>query len=169
MNKAQKFVRALGFGALAIFLVMAIILQLKIAPHVSFLPQAELGAYPDSALVQLSKELSAKGLDGLYKSLLLIVDFIFIVTFGLWVMLVHMTRSAVSWRFVGVALAVAFMALDFSEDMMLAVRMGLANSGNLDPAGLVAEISPVHYVTLAKYLFFALCLVSAFIASRKRG
>jgi hypothetical protein len=61
------------------------------------------------------------------------------------------------------------MALDFGEDMMLAIRMGLAIKENLDPATLTAEVSEVPWVTLAKYAIFALCLFSAFIASRKRG
>ena len=121
--------------------------------------------------MQFSEELRSQDLEGLYRSLLLIVDFIFIfiVIFGLWVMLVHMVRSAVSWRFLGVVLAVLFMALDFSEDMMIAVRMGFAGQGSLDPAALTAEVSAVHYVTLAKTAVFMLCLLSAFIATRKRG
>ena len=40
MNSALIFVRVLGFSALAIFVAMAAVLQLKIAPNVSFLPQA---------------------------------------------------------------------------------------------------------------------------------
>jgi hypothetical protein len=49
------------------------------------------------------------------------------------------------------------------------VRMGLASKGNLDPAILTAEVSAVHWVTLAKFSVAAICLISAFLASRKRG
>ncbi|MDG1076461.1 MAG: hypothetical protein P8P65_07385 [Planktotalea sp.] len=169
MKNPLAVLRALGVGALLLFLLMVAILQWKIAPYVAFLPQATLGAYTDSALVELGDELRTKGLDRLYKAVLLSIDFLFITIFGLWVMLVHMMRSAVSWRFWGVAIAALFMALDFGEDMMLAICMGLVTKGNLDPATLTAEVSAVHWVTLAKYAIFALCLMSAFIASRKRG
>jgi uncharacterized membrane protein YccF (DUF307 family) len=169
VNNPLRLVRVLGFRALALFIILAGVLQLKIAPQVTFLPQAELSAYPDSALASLAKELRQAGIDALYKTLLLILDFLFILVFGLWVMLVHMMRSAVLWRFWGVAIAALFMALDFNENMMLAVRMGLASKGNLDPAILTAEVSAVHWVTLAKFSVAAICLISAFLASRKRG
>ncbi len=169
MKNPLALVRGLGFGALGLFLLMVAILQIKIAPNVAFLPQAELRAYPDSALVNLAETLREQGLNGIYKTVLLSIDFLFITVFGLWVMLVHMMRSAVLWRFWGVAIASLFMALDFSEDMMIAVRMGFASKGNLDPASLTAEVSAVHWVTLAKYMAVAICLLSAFIASRKRG
>lgn len=169
MKNPLALVRGLGFGALGLFLLMVAILQIKIAPNVAFLPQAELRPYPDSALVNLAETLREQGLNGTYKTVLLSIDFLFITVFGLWVMLVHMMRSAVSWRFWGVTIAALFMALDFSENMMLAMRLGLATKGNLASTELTAQISAVHWVTLAKYSVGAICLLSAFIVSRKRG
>jgi hypothetical protein len=169
LNRSPTFVRALGYLSLALFLVMAVVLQVKIAPNVSFLPQAELGRYSDADLAGLAQELRDKGLAGLYKVILLIVDFAFITVFGLWVILVHTLRSIGTSRWVGIALAAGFMALDFGEDLMLAVRMGLATKGNLDAASLTDAVSVVHYVTLAKYAAFALCVFSVFMVSRRRA
>lgn len=169
MNGAQKIVRALGFGALALFLIMAVILQFWIAPEVGFLPQAEFQPYTDIALQELAQDLRDSGWDRVYRALLLGVDFIFIVMFGLWIMLVHMSRSSIYWRFWGVTIGALFMAFDFSENMMLAVRMGFASRGTFDAGALSADVSEVHYVTLAKYGIVALCLLSAFVATRKRG
>jgi len=161
--------RGLGVSALLLFLLMVVILQVKVAPNVAFLPQSAFAPYPDSALASLAERLREQGLDRLYKAVLLSIDFIFITVFGLWLMLVHMMRSAVLWRFWGVTIAALFMALDFSENMMLAVRMGFASRGNLDPVMLSAEVSAVYWVTLAKWGVVALCMLSAFVASRKRG
>ena len=169
MKNPLALVRGLSFGALGLFLLMVAILQIKIAPNVAFLPQAEFKVYPDSALANLAETLREQGLDGIYKTVLLSIDFLFITVFGLWVMLVHMMRSAVAWRFWGVAIAALFMALDFSENMMLAMRLGLATKGNLASTGLTAQISAVHWVTLTKFAVAGICLLSAFLVSRKRG
>lgn len=112
MKNPLALLRDLGAEALLLFLLMVAILQLKIAPYVAFLPQATFGSYPDSVLVEVGDVLRKKGLDRLYKTVLPSIDFLFITLFGLWVMLVHMIRSAVGWRFWGVAIAALFMALD---------------------------------------------------------
>ena len=167
MKNPRLFLRALGIGAFVIFALMALILQVWIAPNVSFLPQAELAPYSDADLLALGAELRDQGLARLYKFALLILDPIFIVAFGLWVMLMHVTRGSTVWSLLGVALAGGFMALDFSEDLMLAVRLGLSSAGLPDPAQYSAEVSRIHSITLAKYAVFAACLISTVIVSRK--
>ncbi|MEP5151992.1 hypothetical protein [Planktotalea sp.] len=169
MSRSPTFVRALGYLALALFLGMAVVLRFVIGPDVSFTPQAEIGRYSDADLVALGAELRETGQAGLYKFILLGVDFVFITVFGLWVMLVHAIRGLGPVRWVGVALACAFMALDYGEDLMLAIRMGLATKGNLDPAVLTNPVSLVHYVTLAKFAVFALCMLSVYFVSRRRA
>ena len=146
---------------------MAGILQIWIAPHVAFLPQAELGAYSDAALLEMGEVLRANELTGLYKAVLLNLDPLFIVVFGIWVMLSHVARNSLAWSLLGVALAVTFMALDFSEDMMLAARLGLTSNGVPEAGLYVAEVSKVHWITLAKYSVFAVCLISTVLVSRR--
>lgn len=146
-------------------MVMAVVLRVKIAPNVTFTPQAYLGRYSEADLGVVVQELQDKGLAGTYKLIVMMLDFAFITAFGFWVILSHVLKSAGIWRWVGCAFALCFMALDFSEDVMLLTRLGVL--GAFEPVALSDAISMVHYVTLAKYATFALCISSVFLLSRK--
>jgi len=167
LKGTRRIQRGLGLAAACVFVAMAAALQIWIAPNISFSPQSSFAPYSDLELLEIAGQLQGKGLATLYKIILVFVDSIFIVLFGLWVMFAHFRLPNVGWRTVGVILACAFMALDFSEDLMLATRLGLANQGNLDPSQMTAAVSPVFYVTLAKVTAFVACLLSTLLANRR--
>ncbi len=158
----------LGYSAVCVFVMMVIVLKGVVEPHVGFLPQAELGAYSDSALLKFAQDLEGLGRLGLYKGIVLFADTVFIVLFGLWVLVGNLLCSSVSWCWVGLCLAPFFIALDFSENTMIISRIAVVNNGDLDPATMLADVSLVHYVTLAKYGAFAFCLISTSIATRRQ-
>jgi uncharacterized membrane protein YccF (DUF307 family) len=163
----RKILRVLGYSALLLFAFMAVVLQIWVAPHVDFLPQAQPQSYSDRALMTFAQDLDAASRVGLYKAVVLLADTLFILTFGLWVCVAHILCSTAPWRWIGLGLAPAFMALDFVENTMLVTRIHLATQGDLAPMTLLAEVSLVHYITILKYTAFALCLISSFMATRR--
>lgn len=169
MIRNRKIMHVLGYSAVCVFVGMAIVLKLVVEPHVGFLPQAELGAYSDSALLKFAQDLEASGRLWLYKGIVLFADTVFIVLFGLWVLVGNLLCSSASWRWIGLGLVPVFIALDFIENTMIINRIAEANSGDLDPATMHADVSLVHYVTLAKYAAFAFCLISTLIATRRQA
>lgn len=167
MTGTRHIQRGLGLAAACVFVVMAATLQIWIAPNISFSPQSSFAPYSDLELLEIAGQLQTSGLAALYKIILVFVDSLFIVLFGLWVMLAHFRLPNVSWRAFGVILACLFMALDFSEDLMLATRLGLATKGNLDPSQMTDAVSTVFHVTLGKFAAFAASLISTLLANRR--
>jgi hypothetical protein len=149
----------LGAGALALFVTMAVILQVAIKPVTGFLPQAAPVPYDASAIAEFGNTLKAEGLVALYRSVLVYMDTAFFTLFALWVLAGHIWPSTVRLRWVGVILAASIVLLEGLETAMIVEASGLDVSEPIVVETLSGN-SPIYVVTLAKYTVYMACLVS---------
>ena len=166
---ATRFgLKFLGALALSIFVAMVVILNGWVKPETGFLPQSALRPYGTDTLTLFGNDLKEAGLTGLYRMTLIYLDSAFMILFALWCALSHLAKGGVAWRWIGIAIALAALGLDFAEGQLILQGAGLKLP---DPAPMPLPIgpSPVYPVTLAKLAAYLLCLLSVWRLRSRRG
>ena len=154
MSNIKRIRWILGLVAVGLFALQAVVFKTQFPAELLF-PQQAFAPYPESALPDFAQALGDQL--GLYRFLILGVDTAFILVFGMWVYASFLGRASTG---IGAGFAFLPVIADFTENMMIVTRMGIATKGNIAPELLLADPSPTHYVTLVKFALFAISLLA---------
>lgn len=169
MTRPDRLRRAAGWGALAVLVGMALVLNLVVAPVTPghFLPQSAWQGYSATDLAQFVTALSRAGKAGLYQAMLW-VDLLFMALWATWVV-----RHFPGQRRLGMALSGVVVATDLIENMAIGQALGWALRDGGTPAFTpypalvdIADPSPVTQLKLALY---ALVTVGLWVRVARKG
>lgn len=144
-----------GYSALVVFAAMAVILLVRF-PSDALMPQTHLVPYLDREFADFALMLQQEKLGGLYLFTVRFLDSAFLLLFVFWAILSVVKRPG---AVIGFAVIGCCVALDLSENQLILARSGLSEFGLLPVEAFVPGVSPVYFVTLAKYAAFLVALL----------